>query len=62
MKKDQDRRSGELSLIEAIRSAAIDRVLVWSIDRIGKSLADLVAFMEQCRAACVAVDLYEERI
>ena len=38
VKKDQDRRSGELSLIEAIRSAAIDRVLVWSIDRIGKSL------------------------
>ena len=42
VKKDQDRRSGELSLIEAIRSGAIDRVLVWSIDRIGKSLADLV--------------------
>ena len=55
VKKDQDRRSGELSLIEAIRSGAIDRVLVWSIDRIGKSLADLVTFMEQCRAACVAV-------
>ena len=42
VKKGQDRRSGELSLIEAIRSGAIDRVLVWSIDRIGKSLADLV--------------------
>ena len=42
VKKDQDRRSGELALIEAIRSGAIDRVLVWSIDRIGKSLADLV--------------------
>ena len=46
VKKGQDRRSGELSLIEAIRSGAIDRVLVWSIDRIGKSLADLVTFME----------------
>ena len=42
VKKDQDRRSGELSLVEAIRSGAIDRVLVWSIDRIGKSLTDLV--------------------
>ena len=60
VKKDQDRRSGELSLIEAIRSAAIDRVLVWSIDRIGKSLADLVTFMETCRSACVAVNLYDE--
>ena len=60
VKKGQDRRSGELSLIEAIRSAAIDRVLVWSIDRIGKSLADLVTFMETCRSACVAVNLYDD--
>ena len=60
VKKDQDRRSGELSLIEAIRSGAIDRVLVWSIDRIGKSLADLVTFMETCRSACVAVNLHDE--
>jgi DNA invertase Pin-like site-specific DNA recombinase len=62
VKKDQDRRSGELSLIEAIRFAAIDRVLVWSIDRIGKSLADLVTFMETCRAAGVAVYSDRERI
>lgn len=60
VKKDQDRRSGELSLIEAIRSAAIDRVLIWSIDRIGKSLADLVGFMETCRRACVAVNLFDK--
>ena len=60
VKKDQDRRSGELSLIEAIRSAAIDRVLVWSIDRIGKSLADLIGFIETCRSAYVAVTLHDE--
>jgi DNA invertase Pin-like site-specific DNA recombinase len=60
VKKDQDRRSGELSLIEAIRSAAIDRVLVWSIDRIGKSLADLIRFIETCRSAYVAVTLHDE--
>jgi DNA invertase Pin-like site-specific DNA recombinase len=62
VKKGQDRRSGELALIEAVRSAAINRVLVWSIDRIGKSLVDLVAFMETCRAAGVAVYLDQERI
>ena len=60
VKNCQDRRSGELALVEAIRSGAIDRVLVWSIDRIGKSLADLVRFMETCRSACVAVNLYDE--
>jgi DNA invertase Pin-like site-specific DNA recombinase len=62
VKKDQDRRSGELALVETIRSGAIDRVLVWSIDRIGKSLADLVTFMETCRAAGVAVYLDQEKI
>ena len=60
VKKDQDRRSGEQALVAAIRSAAIDRVLVWSIDRIGKSLADLVGFIETCRSAYVAVTLHDE--
>ena len=60
VKKDQDRRSGELALIDAIRSGAIDRVLVWSIDRIGKSLADLIGFIETCRSAYVAVTLHDE--
>ena len=60
VKKDQDRCSGELALVDAIRSGAIDRVLVWSIDRIGKSLADLVTLMETCRAAGVAVNLHDE--
>ena len=49
-----------LALIDAIRSGAIDRVLVWSIDRIGKSLADLVTLMETCRSAGVAVNLHDE--
>ena len=60
VKKDQDRRSSEQALVAAIRSGAIDRILVWSIDRIGKSLADLVTFMETCRSACVAVNLHDE--
>ena len=62
VKKDQDRRSGELSLIEAIRSGAIDRVLVWSIDRIGKSLADLVGFMETCRLHDVSLWVEEQKL
>jgi hypothetical protein len=55
VKKDQDRRSGELALIEAIRSSAIDRVLVWSIDRIGKSLADLVTHGDLPSVRCCGV-------
>jgi DNA invertase Pin-like site-specific DNA recombinase len=62
VRKSLDRRTGELALIDAIQSGTISRVLIWSIDRIGKSLADLVTFMETCRAAGVAVYLDQERI
>ena len=60
VQKGRERRPGENALIEAIRSGAIDRVLIWSIDRIGKSLADLIRFIETCRSAYVAVNLHEE--
>jgi DNA invertase Pin-like site-specific DNA recombinase len=60
VKKGQDRRSGEMKLINSIQSGVIDRVLIWSIDRIGKSLIDLIGFIETCRSAHVALDLYDE--
>jgi DNA invertase Pin-like site-specific DNA recombinase len=62
VKKGQDRRSGEIKLINSIQSGAIDRVLIWSIDRIGKSLIDLVKFMETCRTRGVDLYLHEQRI
>ena len=52
-----DRRPGEVALIDAIRSGAIDKVLLWSMCRIGKSLIELVGFMETCRTNSVSVYL-----
>ena len=60
VQKGQDRRPGESALIEAIRSGAIDRILIRSIDRIGKALADLIGFIETCRSAHVALNLHDE--
>ena len=60
VQKGPDRRPRENELIEAIRSGAIDRVLIWSIDRVGKCLVDLIGFIEMCRSAHVALNLYEE--
>jgi DNA invertase Pin-like site-specific DNA recombinase len=60
VKKSQDRRPGELALIGAIRAKAINRVLIWSIDRVGKCLVDLIGFIEICRSAHVALNLYDE--
>jgi DNA invertase Pin-like site-specific DNA recombinase len=62
VRKGQDRRPGERALIEAIRSEAIDTVLIWSIDRIGKSLVELVGFMETCRFHDVSLWVEEQRL
>ena len=57
-----DRRPGEAALLDAIRSGTVDRVMIWSVCRIGKSLIDLVSFMETCRTAGVAVFMLEQGI
>jgi DNA invertase Pin-like site-specific DNA recombinase len=60
--KGQDRRPGEIALIEAIRAGAIDKVLILGIDRVGRSLVELTTFMETCRTAGVSLWLDEQNI
>jgi DNA invertase Pin-like site-specific DNA recombinase len=60
--RGSDRRPGEAALINAIRCGTIDRVLISSVCRIGKSLVDLVSFMEICRTAGAALWIDEQRI
>jgi DNA invertase Pin-like site-specific DNA recombinase len=62
VRKGHDRRPGERALIEATRSGSIDKVLAWSIDRIGKSLVELVGFMETCRLHDVSLWVEEQRL
>jgi DNA invertase Pin-like site-specific DNA recombinase len=57
-----DRRSGEAALIDAIRNGAIDGVSICSICRVGKTVADLVSFLETCRTAGVALWIDEQQI
>jgi DNA invertase Pin-like site-specific DNA recombinase len=56
----KDRRPGEMALLQAIRDGGVDRVLLWSIDRVGRSLVDLVGFLETCRAGGVGLYLHEQ--
>jgi DNA invertase Pin-like site-specific DNA recombinase len=62
VRKGQDRRAGEVALLDAIRSAGVDKVLILGIDRVGRSLVDLVTFMEVCRAAGVSLWLDEQQL
>jgi DNA invertase Pin-like site-specific DNA recombinase len=62
VRKGQDRRPGETATIDAISSGAIDQVLIWSLCRVGRSLAELVGFLETCRVRGVALYLHEQQI
>jgi DNA invertase Pin-like site-specific DNA recombinase len=57
-----DRRPGETTLIDAIRSGTIDRVLIWSVCRIGRSLVEMIGFLEACRTAGVGLYLHEQSL
>jgi DNA invertase Pin-like site-specific DNA recombinase len=62
VKKGHDRRPGEMELINTIQSGAVEKVLMWSVCRIGKSLTDLVGFLETCCLAGVSVCFHQENI
>ena len=62
MNKGRDRRPGQMALLEAIRSGSVDRVMLNSIDRVGRTLVELVGFVEMCRASSVALYLHEQRL
>jgi DNA invertase Pin-like site-specific DNA recombinase len=57
-----DRRPGEAALLDAIRSGEIDQVCICSICRVGKTVPDLVSFLETCRSADVSLWIDEQRI
>lgn len=54
--KGRDRRPGFDKLYKAIARREVDLVAAWSVDRLGRSLQDLVGFLGELQAK--GVDLY----
>src|SRR5690348_11064363 len=50
VRRGRERRPREAALIEAIRRGEVQKVLLIGIDRIGRTLPELLAFLELCRA------------
>ena len=59
-KKGRDWRPGQTALIEAIRSGSVERVMLYGIDRVGRTVAELVGFIEVCRSRGVALHSHSE--
>ena len=57
--KGRDKRPAFDRLLKMVTRRKVDMVAAWSVDRLGRSLQDLVAFLGELHAA--GVDLYLER-
>jgi DNA invertase Pin-like site-specific DNA recombinase len=57
--KGKERRPGLAHILRLVTRRKIDMVAAWSVDRLGRSLQDLVEALETLRVA--GVDLYLER-
>ncbi len=57
--KGRDKRPAFDRLCKAATRREIDVVMAWSVDRLGRSLQDLVKFLEELKAS--GVDLYPDR-
>ena len=58
--KGRDKRPGFDALIKAATSGRFDIVMAWSVDRLGRSLNDLVAFLSELHAVGVALYLHKQ--
>jgi DNA invertase Pin-like site-specific DNA recombinase len=62
MKRGREQRPGETALLTAIRAGGVNKVLIFSIDRLGRTLPELVGLLETCRTAGVEVYIHDRRI
>ena len=62
MKKGREQRPAEEAMLAAIRAGGVDKVLLFGMDRIGKSIIDLVGFLETCRAAETEIYIHDRQL
>lgn len=60
--KGRDRRPGLDRLLRAVARREIDVVAAWSVDRLGRSLQDLVGFLAELHAKGVDLYLHQQGI
>lgn len=54
--RGRDRRPGYDAMLKAVTRREVDMVAAWSVDRLGRSMADLVSFLSELHAR--GADLY----
>ena len=62
MKKGKERRPGEDALLEMVKTGDVQKVLLWSIDRVGRSLVKLVGIIEMCRTGGIGLYIHDQKL
>jgi DNA invertase Pin-like site-specific DNA recombinase len=59
-RKGKERRPGEAALLGMIRPGGVQMVLLYGVDRVGRSLVELVGFIDTCRVTDVGLHLHDQ--
>jgi DNA invertase Pin-like site-specific DNA recombinase len=62
LRRGRERRPGETALLAAIRAGAIEKVLLFSIDRVGRTLTEVVGFIEACGSTGADIYIHDRQI
>ena len=60
--KGRDKRPGYDNLLKAVAKREVDIIAAWSVDRLGRSLNDLVAFLTDIQAKNCDLYLHQQAI
>lgn len=60
--KGRDQRPGLNSLLEGVTRRDFDKVMAWSVDRLGRSLPNLLAFMGELKAKDIDLYLHQQSL
>ena len=58
--KGRDKRPAFDKMLKAVTRRDVDMIAAWSVDRLGRSLQDLVAFLDEMRGAGVDLFLHQQ--
>lgn len=62
VRKGRERRPGEDAMLDMVKTGGVQKALIYGIDRVGRSIVELVGFLETCRIAGVGLYLHEQKI
>ena len=60
--KGRDKRTGFDNLIKGAIKKDFDTILVWSVDRLGRSLQDLVSFLNEIHSVACALYIHQSGV